>query len=161
MLHLHGAGNGWNPGLHTCWASTLPKQATPTPPPQLPRALQPRKSIHSIVFFFFWRKREKREGECSWVLKVFPISPSQVSIFFLFVSALILSPPTVTVLLRSCSRWPCIAVCSPGGIFQQQSILVSECHELVKFFLLSAEAHVLNKHGTVCKKAAVVHDWVT
>lgn len=160
MLHLHGAGNGWNPGLHTCWANTLPKQATP-PPHSCPELFNLENLYIQFFFLFKKEKREEREEKCSWVLKVFPISPSEVSIFFLFVSALILSPPTVTVLLRSCSRWPCIAVCSPGGIFQQQSILVSECHELVKFFLLSAEAHVLNKHGTVCKKAAVVHDWVT
>lgn len=148
MLHLHGAGNGIQGPMHAERAFDQNKLHT-----QLPRTLWPRKSI-----FFKEGKRERGgEGE-RMLMSCKSVSQSEVCMFFMLVNELIFITSTVTFLLRNCSSWPCNALCSPGRTFHQQSILVLEFHELIKFFLFSAEEHVLNKHGAVYKKAEVVHN---
>lgn len=110
------------------------------------------------LYFFKEGKRERGgEGE-RMLMSCKSVSQSEVCMFFMLVNELIFITSTVTFLLRNCSSWPCNALCSPGRTFHQQSILVLEFHELIKFFLFSAEEHVLNKHGAVYKKAELVHN---
>lgn len=88
---------------------------------------------------------------------MFPISPSEVSMFFLFVSALILSPQQSRSFSEVVLGGHVLQSVALEGYFNSKASWFQNAMSLSSSSY-SQLKHVLNKHGTVCKKAAVVHD---